>query len=95
MRGHLRGSGATGWHNFAPQELDEEEVGSLNWELAKRVYPIGHPYRWRIGVILFCITFTTGLSMLPPFIIRMIIDDVFFFFFSFFLILFIFIYFYF
>jgi len=68
--------GWTGGNWWAFISHDEEQAPpSVSKELLRRVWQFARPYRGQIAVLLFTIILITGLSLLPPLLIRDLIDN--------------------
>ena len=68
--------GWTGGNWWAFISHDEEQAPpSVSKELLLRVWQFARPYRGQIAVLLFTIVLITGLSLLPPLLIRDLIDN--------------------
>ena len=68
--------GWTGGNWWAFISHDEEQAPpSVSKELLLRVWQFARPYRGQIAVLLFTILLITGLSLLPPLLIRDLIDN--------------------
>lgn len=69
---HRGGSGRFS-HRGGHDRIDEQKT-DVNWQEVRRVLAFLKPYTWRIALILFSIAVGSILSLLPPLLIRAIID---------------------
>lgn len=69
----FRGSG--GWRSYIHGSRTEDAAPRVTWALIKRVMRYAGPYRRKITLLLGAILITTGLGLLPPLIIRDLIDN--------------------
>jgi ATP-binding cassette subfamily B protein len=63
----------TGWRGYLKSS---DERPKLTWGLMRRVMGYARPYRFKILAMFILIVATTGLALLPPLMIRYLIDHV-------------------
>jgi ATP-binding cassette subfamily B protein len=61
----------SGWWSYVSSTGEKPRV---TWGLMKRVFGYSYPYRWQIVGMLLLILVNTGLTLLTPLILRMLID---------------------
>lgn len=62
------------WWAFISHD-EEQERPSVSRDLLRRVWRFARPYRGQIAILLFTIVLITALSLLPPLLIRDLIDN--------------------
>ena len=61
----------SGWWSYVSSTGEKPRV---TWGLMKRVFGYSYPYRWQIVGMLLLILVNTGLTLLTPLILRLLID---------------------
>lgn len=64
----------TGWWTFIKYD-DKRDRPKLTSKLLLRVWSYARPYRWKIMMLLATIFAITGLSLIPPLLLRDLIDN--------------------
>ncbi|MBT8346833.1 MAG: ABC transporter ATP-binding protein/permease [Desulfofustis sp.] len=64
----------TGWWTYIKYD-DKRDRPQLSGELLRRVWQYARPYRWKILGLLATIFVITGLSLIPPLLLRDLIDN--------------------
>ncbi|MDJ0624728.1 MAG: ABC transporter ATP-binding protein [Desulfocapsaceae bacterium] len=64
----------TGWWTYIKYD-DKRDRPKLSSKLLRRVWLYARPYRWKILVLLTTIFAITGLSLIPPLLLRDLIDN--------------------
>ncbi len=54
---------------------DDEQASKPSWSLFSRILAYFKPYRWPLALAVFIILFQTSLSLVPPLVLRSIIDE--------------------
>ena len=62
-----------GWFAYLRHD-EKQDQPAITRELLWRVWEFARPYRWRVLGLLFTILLITGLSLIPPLLIRALID---------------------
>ncbi len=65
---------SSGWWQFIRYD-EERDQPQITWTLLKRVWEYAHPYRLKIVGLLITILAITGLSLIPPLLMRDLIDN--------------------
>ncbi|MDP8923471.1 MAG: ABC transporter ATP-binding protein/permease [Chloroflexota bacterium] len=63
-----------GWWSYIRYD-EEQDRPSISRAVLRRVAGYARPYAWKIGLMLATILASTGLSLLPPLLIRALVDD--------------------
>ena len=65
-----------GYHSFMFGLMRaEKKRPRITWQLLKRAFSYAHPYRWLIFFSLIMILLDTGIKLINPLILRMLIDE--------------------
>ena len=64
----------TGWWTFIKYD-EKKDRPKLSGKLLLRVWSYARPYRWKIMMLLATIFAITGLSLIPPLLLRDLIDN--------------------